>query len=90
VKHIKVTRKVGKKNVVVAVCGAEGPINEYVEAALASDCDECRVAIGIAQVGAGVWNNEKKKVGVHPEPTWDAQPMTNADEILAYVAARRQ
>lgn len=57
----------------ITVCGAElQPGDELVEAALASDCNECRSAIGI------LVQHDKdcsgKEVGVKPEPKYEEKP----------------
>ncbi len=68
------------------VCGAvDFEVDLLVTAALASDCDACRVKIGVALVGDKGWNGQT--IGVHPEPEYTPEPMKNADEICA--SARR-
>lgn len=68
-------------------CGDKSMMPKMVDAAMASDCDDCRTAVGVALVRDKSWNGEV--YGVRPEPDWVQQPMTNADEICASARANR-
>lgn len=65
----------------------EGPINEFVEAALESDCDSCRTKVGVGRVNDSTW--EGKKLGVKEHSKWEPQPMADAAQILEHVFNRR-
>ncbi len=70
------------------VCGAKKfEIDLLVTAALASDCDECRVKIGVALVGDKNWDG--KVIGQRSEPVYEPEPMKNADEICASARKNR-
>lgn len=57
------------------VCGKRKLLatDSLVTAALASDCDECRVKLGVARVNDKTWDG--KSIGVRSEPVFVAEPM---------------
>ncbi len=75
-KHIRSVRD-------APLCGELLADGSFVDAALASDCDACRGAVGIVGVNEKQWNGQV--IGVHPEPVWQRAPMADADEICANV-----
>jgi hypothetical protein len=65
---------------VVSRCGKDfGESDEMVEAALHSDCDECRVAVGVARVGDQMYGGAV--VGVRQHPVFKPQPMVGAESV---------
>lgn len=71
---------------VETVCGAPA-IAPSVHAAMASDCDDCRTAVGVALVRDKAWSGES--YGVRPEAVFESEPMAEADEICASARANR-
>ncbi len=57
-----------------------GPEDSLTTTALASDCDACRTKLGIANTNDKTWSGAK--IGVHPVPEWEAQPMADADALI--------
>lgn len=78
VKHIRqVLRMSGGK--CRSQCGKKlsaAEMSETVEAALESDCDDCRVAVNVARVGDQAYGGGK--VGVKKHPVYDPQPVVGA------------
>ncbi len=71
------------------VCGAKKfDVDLLVKAALASDCDECRVKIGVALMGDKTGPTQNA-VGQRSEPEYKPEPMENADEICASARKNR-
>lgn len=65
---------------VVTRCGAAvGENDTLVDAALASDCDDCRVSAGVARMGDQAYGGGK--IGVKPIPVYIPQPMVGAEDI---------
>lgn len=58
-----------------AVCGSplSADRDSLVVAALASDCDDCRVKLRIARTNDKSWDGHL--IGVKPEPKFDPQPL---------------
>lgn len=54
-----------------------GENDEMVEAALESDCDECRVSIGVARIGDQTYGGGV--VGIKQRPVFDPQPMVGVE-----------
>lgn len=50
-----------------------------VEAALASDCDDCRVSAGVARMGDQAYGGGK--IGVKAVPVYVRQPMVGVEDI---------
>ena len=74
-----------RQNEAMAFCGAvicQGELS--VEAAMASDCDECRAKVMVQPVA---WSKPKEgevsvPINITPEPVYMSEPMVNADEII--------
>lgn len=89
-KHIKVilSHPRDERHFFGAKCKAPlQPDDQLVDAALASDCDECRTATGVALTNDKTWIGEK--IGVRPEPSYTPEPMPNGEEICASAKANR-
>lgn len=67
---------------VTSACGKFVPDDLFVTAALHSDCDDCRVAIGIGPVGS-------RGCEVREPPQFSPEPDPDADVALARAIARR-
>lgn len=80
-KHIRVTDKVGKKKVFTrAACNVQpNTEDQLVEAALASDCNDCRTIVGVASVNEKTWNGEV--IGVRPDPVYDPKPYADLEPL---------
>jgi hypothetical protein len=82
IKHIAVLVKVkGKRTKLGSACGQENK-QPYVLVARESDCNNCRAALLIAPV-------QEKGMGLQQPPTWEPQPMVDADQIIADVERNR-
>lgn len=64
------------------------PGDDFVTAALASDCDACRTAAGVARVNDKQWNGTV--IGVRPEPFWTPMPMLRAEEMISGARETRE
>jgi len=72
-----------------AACLAQlGPDDELVDAALEAECDNCRIAVGVAKKDDKTWENQKP-IGVKPVQTWEATPMAGADDLIASAMKNR-
>lgn len=70
------------KDMYKTMCGvALEPFDVLVEAAMQSDCNNCRTAAGVGQTGDKTW--EGKRLSATEPPAWTPEPMENADEIIA-------
>lgn len=52
---------------------------QTVVAALESNCDECRVAVGVARVGDQMYGGAV--VGVRQHPVFEPQPVVGAESV---------
>lgn len=84
-RHIRADHAKNGRSIKTA-CGAE-PVAPTVVAAMASDCDDCRTAAGVALVRDKSWSGES--YGVRPEPAFESEPRADADEICASARANR-
>jgi hypothetical protein len=62
--------------------------DELVDAAFSSECDACRIAVGVAKAGDKSWEG-KKAYGVKPVETWKETPMTDAEALIASAMKNR-
>ena len=66
----------GSRSPLTVQARCEQPLRDddkLVEAALHSDCDECRVSVGVARVGDQAYGGGK--VGIREPPVYKRQPM---------------
>jgi hypothetical protein len=62
-------------------CGAGfADEDEIVEAALSSDCDNCRVAAGIARVSDNAYGRGGE-IGVRPPPVFTPEPHRDIESV---------
>jgi hypothetical protein len=72
------------------VCGeVDFETDLLVTAALASDCDKCRLLRGVALVGDKA-GSMQTAIGVRPEAEFEPQPMENADQICESARKNRE
>ena len=61
-------------------CGAAlGADDKLVTAALQSDCDDCRTALGVGRIGEKLWSGAV--IGVSPELAYDPDPYPNIEPL---------